>query len=130
MTVPSGVRLGRISQIALSVKDLGRAVQFYREKLGIPFLFEAPGLAFFQCGDIMLMLSLPSGPEFDHPAAILYFQVEDIEAAYQALLAREVPFIDSPHVVHRTPEYELWMAFFRDPDQNTLAIRAVRKPSP
>lgn len=121
------LRLGPISQIALAVQDVARSVEFYRDRLGVPFLFEAPGLAFFQCGDIMLMLSRPSTPEFDHPSAILYFQVGDINAAHQALLQRGVPFMDAPHVVHRAPELELWMAFFRDPDQNVLAIRMTRK---
>src|SRR5918993_1971489 len=119
--------LGPIAQIGIAVKDLARSIEFYRERLKLPFLFEAPGLAFFQCGDIMLMLSMPSAPEFDHPSAILYFRVEDIDAAYQALEDRGVPFIDRPHVVHRTAEMELWMAFFRDPDQNTLAIRMVKQ---
>jgi catechol 2,3-dioxygenase-like lactoylglutathione lyase family enzyme len=122
------VRLGPIAQIALSVQDVSRSTKFYRDKLRLPFLFDAPGLAFFQCGDIMLMLSRPSAPEFDHPSGVLYFQVDDITAAHQALLERGVPFIDAPHVVHRAPEMELWMAFFRDPDSNVLAIRMVRKP--
>jgi catechol 2,3-dioxygenase-like lactoylglutathione lyase family enzyme len=127
MTASDRVRLGRIAQIALAVKDLPRSIEFYRERLGLPFLFEAPGLAFFQCGEIMLMLSHPSSPEFDHPAAILYFEVADIESAHAALLSKDVSFIDNPHVVHRSPEMELWMAFFRDPDQNVLAIRMERK---
>ena len=122
------MRLGPIAQIAVAVKDVPRATGFYRDQLGLPFLFDAPGLAFFKCGDIMLMLSRPSSPEFDHPSAILYFQVEDIAAAYQALVRRGVPFIDAPHVVHRDSQMELWMAFFRDLDQNVMAIRMVRQP--
>ena len=129
MTESKEVRLGPIAQIAVRVKDVPRATEFYRDRLGLPFLFDAPGLAFFQCGDIMLMLSQPSSPEFDHPSAILYFQVEEISSAYQGLVRRGVPFIDPPHVVHRSSEMELWMAFFRDPDQNILAIREMRKPS-
>ena len=121
------VHLGPITQIAVRVTDVSRAAEFYRDRLGLPFLFDAPGLAFFQCGDIMLMLSQPSTPEFDHPSAILYFQVAEISSAYQGLVRRGVPFIDPPHVVHRSAEMELWMAFFRDPDQNVLAIRMVRK---
>ena len=75
----------------------------------------------------MLMLSNPSSAEFDHPSGVLYFEVEEINAAHRALAERGVEFIDLPHVVHRTPEMELWMAFFRDPDQNVLAIRMVKK---
>ena len=119
--------LGPIAQIAVRVRDVPQATAFYRDRLRIPFLFEAPGLAFFQCGTIMLMLSQPSSAEFDHPAAILYFQVEDIAAAYQALVERGVAFIDAPHVVHRDQVMELWMAFFRDLDGNVLAIRERRE---
>jgi catechol 2,3-dioxygenase-like lactoylglutathione lyase family enzyme len=118
--------LGPIAQIAVRVRDVSQATAFYRDKLRIPFLFEAPGLAFFQCGGIMLMLSQPSSAEFDHPSAILYFQVEDITAAHQALAGRGVEFIDAPHVVHRDASMELWMAFFRDLDQNVFAIRERR----
>jgi catechol 2,3-dioxygenase-like lactoylglutathione lyase family enzyme len=127
MNGPEEFRLGAITQIAVSVKDVPRATGFYRDVLRIPFLFEAPGLAFFQCGGIMLMLSRPSSAEFDHPSAILYFQVEAIDLAYQALVERGVDFIDSPHVVHRDPSMELWMAFFRDPDANVLALRMVKQ---
>ena len=90
MTGPDEIRLGPIAQIAVSVKDVPRATAFYRDQLRLPFLFEAPGLAFFQCGGIMLMLSRPSSAEFDHPSAILYFQVEAIDQAYQALVERGV----------------------------------------
>ena len=127
MNGPEEIRLGVIAQIALSVKDVPQATAFYRDKLGLPFLFEAPGLAFFQCGGIMLMLSRPSSAEFDHPSAILYFQVEAIDQAYQALVGRGVEFIDAPHVVHRDAQMELWMAFFRDLDGNVLAIRERRE---
>ncbi len=122
--------LSSIAQVAVRIHDIPRAVEFYRDKLGIPFLFEAPGLAFFQAGEIMLMLSHPSAPEFDHPASILYFQVDDIDRAYRTLAGRGVPFQDQPHRVHKAPDYELWMCFFHDPEQNTMAIREMRKPRP
>ena len=121
------VRLGPIDQIAVAVKDLPRATGFYRDQLALPFLFDTPGLAFFQCGEVWLMLSLPTSPEFDHPSAILYFRVDDIKAAHQSLMGRGVDFIDAPHVVHRDAQMELWMAFFRDPDGNVLAIREMRQ---
>ena len=120
---PSDVRLSAIRQIALTVHDLDRSVAFYRDRLGLAFLFQAPpGLAFFQCGEIRLMLSVPEKPEFDHAGSVLYFQVPDIVAAHASLAGRGVAFVDQPHIVHRAPNYELWMAFFRDPDENPLAI--------
>ncbi len=119
--------LSQIGQIAVRVRDLDRAVEFYRDRLGMRFLFAAPGLAFFQCGDVQLMLSLPEVPEFDHPASVIYFTVDDIDLAYQTLRGRGVEFRGEPHLIHRAESYDLWMAFFRDLDDSTLAIMA-RKP--
>ena len=118
--VPFG--LARIGQIAVVVHDVQRSVAFYRDLLGMKLLFEAPGMAFFDCDGVRLMLSLPSGPEFDHPGSILYFRVPDIQAAHQALRARGVSFLNEPHLIARMPDHELWMAFFRDPDGNPLQI--------
>jgi catechol 2,3-dioxygenase-like lactoylglutathione lyase family enzyme len=119
--------LSQIGQVAIRVRDIDRAVEFYRDRLGMRFLFTAPGLGFFQCGDVTLMLSLPEVPEFDHPSSVIYFAVEDIDLAYRTLRGRGVEFRDEPHLIHRAESYDLWMAFFRDLDDNTLAIMA-RKP--
>lgn len=115
--------LDRIRQIALTVHDLDRAVAFYRDTLGMRFLFRAPpGLAFFDCNGIRLMLSKPEAPGFDHPASVLYYGVDDIAAARDALVARGVTFESEPHVVHRTDGYELRIGSFRDSENNLLAI--------
>lgn len=118
--------LSQIGQIAVRVRDLDRAVAFYRDRLGMRFLFTAPGLAFFQCGDVRLMLTGAEAPEFDHPASVLYFSVEDIDVAYRTLHERGVEFRDEPHLIHRAEQYDLWMAFFRDADDNTFAIMSQK----
>ncbi len=119
--------LSRIRQIAQVTRDLPTATQFYRDRLGVPFLFEVPGqLAFFDCGGTWLMLSPPE-KEFDHPGSVLYFAVDDIDAAYRTLKERGVEFIDAPHLIADMGTYELWMAFFRDPDRNPLALRCEVK---
>lgn len=123
MSATESVRLGSIGQIAINVKDLGRAVQFYRDTLGLRFLFEAPPqMAFFDCGGVRLMLGVASEPAFDHPASIIYYRVHDIRAAHQALQQRGVVFITAPHLVARMPDHELWLADFRDTDGNVLAL--------
>jgi methylmalonyl-CoA/ethylmalonyl-CoA epimerase len=124
----NGVTLSRIGQIAIIVHDLPRAVTFYRDVLRMKFLFEAPNLAFFECGGVRLMLGLPDKAELDHPGSILYFVVEDIERAFQTLSGRGVTFEDRPHLVARLPDHELWMTFFRDLDSNVLALMAERRP--
>ena len=116
--------LSRIRQIALVVHDLPAAIAFYRDRLGMKFLFEVPGqLAFFDCAGVWLMLSPPEG-EFDQPGSCLYFEVADIHAAHRTLVERGVEFIDAPHRIADMGTYELWMAFFRDLDRNPLAIRS------
>ena len=111
-----------IGQIAIAIQDVQRAVTFYRDALGLDYLFEAGPLAFFMCGDVRLMLSRPESPEFDHPSSIIYFRVEDIDAARAELAGRGVPFDDEPHLIARMPDHELWMTFFRDPDRNLLGL--------
>ena len=122
MTTETTLGLSRIGQIAINVHDLGRATAFYRDVLGMKFLFEVPKMAFFDCGGVRLMLGLPETAEFDHPASIIYYRVEDIESAHRTLMARNVPFEAAPHIIARMPNYDLWMAFFRDPEGNLLAL--------
>jgi methylmalonyl-CoA/ethylmalonyl-CoA epimerase len=116
------VGLGQIGQIAVNVHDLEKAVSFYRDKLGMRFLFQAPKMAFFDCRGIRLMLGIPETPEFDHPSSILYYKVDDIHAAFETLTARGVRFKDKPHLIAKLPDHELWMTFFVDVDGNTLAL--------
>jgi methylmalonyl-CoA/ethylmalonyl-CoA epimerase len=128
-TAASPVSLSRIGQIAIVVQDVERATGFYRDALGMRFLFAYPGLAFFDCDGVRIMLSRPEKKEFDHPSSILYFKVADIQSTYESLRAKNVPFDDAPHIVHRAPEYDLWMAFFRDPDNNIFAIMSEEAKS-
>lgn len=114
--------LSRIGQIAITVKDVERSTAFYRDVLGMRFLFAFPGLAFFDCDGVRLMLTKPESKEFDHPSSVLYFRVADIDAAYQTLRSRNVDFVDAPHIVARMPDHDLWMSFFRDPDGNVFAL--------
>ena len=114
--------LERIGQIAVNVKSLERAVAFYRDTLGLKFLFEAPNLAFFDCGGVRLMLGPPEKPEFDHPASILYYKVADIAATHRRLVEKGVAFEAEPHLVARLPQHDLHLAFFRDSEGNLLAL--------
>ena len=122
MTPAVAFGLSQISQIAINVHDTGRAVAFYRDQLGIKLLFTAGNLAFFDCGGIRLMLTLPEKPEFDHPSSILYFKVADIQQAHATLSQRGVKFEDTPHLIARMPDHELWMTHFRDSENNLLSL--------
>ena len=120
--------VGSIGQIALTVADIKRAVAFYRDAVGLPLLFEAPpGLAFFNCGGIRLMLSLPEGEFQPGSSSVIYFKVTDIEGTHSQLKSRGVSFVDAPHLIAKLPDHELWMCFFRDPDGNTLALMEEKR---
>src|ERR1043166_6613304 len=111
----SALRLSEIGQIALPVRDLGRAIRFYRDTLGMKFLFDAPpALAFFDCDGVRLMLDRPEHEKFEHHSSILYFRVPDIDSAYAMLQSAGVRMEDAPHLIHRFPDHELWMCFFYD----------------
>ncbi len=118
----SDLSQSQIGQIAITVHDVPRAVTFYRDSLGLRLLFEMPRMAFFDCGGVRLMLGVPEKPEFDHPSSILYFKVPDLRQTHQTFVARGVEFVTPPHLIARMPDHELWMAFFRDLDDNTLAL--------
>jgi catechol 2,3-dioxygenase-like lactoylglutathione lyase family enzyme len=117
--------LRTIGQIHVSVTDVDRAVAFYRDVLGVPFLFRVQGqpMAFFDCDGLRLYLGVPESEAY-RARGMIYFEVDDIDEAYAALEERGVEFLDAPHVVHRTGDAELRMAFFVDPDGNNLALRA------
>jgi methylmalonyl-CoA/ethylmalonyl-CoA epimerase len=117
----------QIGQISMNARDIDRATTFYSETLGLKLLFRAGRLSFFDCGDVRLMVSPPETPEFDHPGSVIYFKVDDIEARYAALQARGVAFIGPPHLIARMPDHELWMAFFKDTEGNTLALMSEKR---
>ena len=119
-TEPFG--LSSIGQIAVNVHDVKKATEFYRDTLGMKFLFDAEHMAFFDCGGVRLMLSLPDKPEFDHPSSIIYYRVADIQSACDLLSSRGIQFEEKPVLVARLSDHDLWMAAFRDPDNNLLAL--------
>ena len=122
MSSSDGLSLSEIGQVALTVHDLEEATAFYRDVLGIPFLFDVPGMSFFQCGDIRLMLGETDSEQPSAGTSILYYRVDDIDAAHNALKKRGVEFVQEPVLVHKADDHELWLAFFTDLDGNTLAL--------
>src|SRR5215831_1890422 len=117
-----------VAQIMIPVQNLDRAVQFYRETLGIPFLFTAPPqMAFFQCGTVRLLVGVPPAGQSAQRGSAIYFQVTDIQSVYEALSGRGIEFQAKPHVVHRTGEMELWLSEFCDPDGNQLALMGQKR---
>ena len=119
--------LSQIGQISVNVHDLERAAAFYRDTLGMKHLFTVPKMAFFDCNGIRLMLGLPEKPEFDHPSSVIYFKVNDIQNTFQTFSEHGVKFEDAPHLIAKMPDHDLWMAFFRDSENNLLALMSEVK---
>ena len=120
--------LGEIGQIAITISDLEKAVVFYRDILGLKHLFSAPpGLAFFAAGNVRLMLSRPEKSDSEKFSSAIYFKVAEIEQTHDVLATRGVKFEAAPHRVAKMPDHELWMAFFRDPDGNLLALMCEKR---
>lgn len=118
----SDVSLGRIGQIAIAAKDVARATAFYRDVLGMKFLFEFPGLAFFDAGGVRLMLSRAEDPRFDHPASILYYKVDDIVGTHATLESRGVIVEEKPHMIAQMPDHDLWIGSYQDSEGNVFAL--------
>jgi methylmalonyl-CoA/ethylmalonyl-CoA epimerase len=120
--------LGQIGQIAIPVTDIDRAIAFYRDVLGMQFLFQAPpGLGFFDCGGVRLMLDGPAADQAGQ-SSVVYYKVADLEGAFATLVARGVVFEADPHLIAKMSDHELWMAFFRDPDANLIALMSEVRP--
>jgi len=112
-----------VGQILIPVENLEGATAFYRDTLGIPFLFSAPPqMSFFMTGNVRLLVGVPEDGQKPERGSMVYFKVADIKAVFATLVERGVRFAGEPHLVHRTPESELWLAEFRDPDGNGLAL--------
>jgi predicted enzyme related to lactoylglutathione lyase len=112
-----------IGQLLIPVEDLDRAILFYRDTLGLRFLFSAPPqMSFFQSGNVRLLVGVPETAGERMRGSMIYFFVKEIHAVHKTLVERGVAFQAAPHVVHRTPASELWLTEFRDPDGNHLAL--------
>jgi catechol 2,3-dioxygenase-like lactoylglutathione lyase family enzyme len=116
------VKLSRIGQIAINVRDVKRSIEFYRDTLGMEFLFEVPRMGFFNCDGIRLMLSQADESESSCASPVIYYGVDDIQQSFELLTESGVTFTSAPRHVATVGAVELWMAFFRDPDDNVVGL--------
>ena len=116
-----------VGQLLIPVTDLERAIAFYRDSLGLRFLFSAPPqMSFFQAGSVRLLVGVPESSRFSMRGSMVYFKVADIQEVFDTLQSRGVAMGDPPHMVHRTPTMELWLCEFTDPDGNHLALMSEK----
>ena len=126
----TNIGITAIGQISIIAHDLPRATAFYRDVLGLPLLFTAGNMAFFDCGGVRLMLGPASAPELDHPSSILYFRVPDIEAAHRRLVEMGVKIEAPPRLIAPMKTYDLWMVGFRDSEGNSMQLMSeVPRPA-
>jgi predicted enzyme related to lactoylglutathione lyase len=117
------MHIEKIGQIAIPVSDVDRAIAFYRDVLGLTFLFQAgPNLAFFDCGGVRLLLDKPETAEFERHSSVIYFSVSDIKSSFADVVEKGAEVAEQPHLIARLADREVWMGFFRDPDKNVLAL--------
>ena len=131
MNAQETISLGEIGQISVNAHDLERAVAFYKDTLGLKHLFSVPSrMAFFDCGGVRLMLAIPERPDLDHPSSIIYFKVQNIEQAHEVLASRDVHFETKPMLVAPMATHDLWLAEFRDSENNVLALMCEKPKHP
>lgn len=124
MAEQTGFALSKVGQIAVRVKDLDRATIFYRDKLGLKHLHQAPSVSVLDCGGTTLLLARPEAAE-DHPSSIIYFDVEDIQGAFKSLSDRGVSFVEKPNKVGSLGDVDVWIAIFRDSEENQMGLRSM-----
>ena len=123
-----GTRLSTIGQIAVTVSDVSTALGFYRDALGLTFLFSAgPNLAFLDAGGVRLMLTTPQGAGSVGHNSILYFKVSDIVAVHAAILERGAVDVQAPRLTAKMPDHELWIGEVRDPDGNLVGLMEEKR---
>jgi predicted enzyme related to lactoylglutathione lyase len=122
-------KLSDIGQIAITVSDVATALPFYRDVLGLTFLFSpGPNLAFLAAGSIRIMLSTPQGAGQPGHNSILYFKTTDIVAAHAAFVARGAASERTPGLVAKMPDHDLWLGFLRDPEGNLVGLMEEKRP--
>ena len=128
MSSPTPLVLSEIGQIAITVGDVARATAFYRDVLGLKFLFPAgPNMAFLAAGAVRIMLTTPQGAGSVGKNSILYFKVADIAAVHAAVVARGAEPASEPRMIAKMPDYELWMAAVRDPEGNVVELMEEKR---
>ena len=120
MPESTGFALNKVGQISVGVKDIDRATEFYRDKLGVKHLLKAPSVSVFDCGGSTLLLSLA-----DSSTSIIYFEVDEIQKAFETLKSRGVKMEEKPHVVGQLGKMDVWIAIFRDSEENLMALRSM-----
>lgn len=122
--MPAELSLSSIAHVRVNTHDIERSTAFYRDVLKVPFLFDFPGFAIFDCNGVRIILATPELPEEDHPSSIIAFRVDDIREACRVLSGRGVEFLGPPQIAFMLPEFDLWLCRFYDPDKNILALRS------
>jgi len=110
-----------ILQIAIVAKDIDRATAFYRDQLGLRFLFNAPSMAFFDCGGIRIYIDANAGSSAAGAPSI-YFRTGDIDLAHRTFKERGVEIHQAPGVIARLPDRDVWLMWVKDTEGNLVGV--------
>jgi predicted enzyme related to lactoylglutathione lyase len=124
MSEPTAFALTKVAQISVRVTNIDRATEFYQSKLGLQHLHKAPSVSIFDCGGVTLLLSLPE-KDSDNGCSVIYFDVAEIQSAFTTLSSRGVQFVGKPHIVGKLGKLDVWVAVFRDSENNMMGLRSL-----
>jgi len=121
-------RISKIGQLAITVSDVQKALEFYRDILGLEFLFSpSENLAFLKCGETRLMLSTPQGAGEIGKNSIPYFSAENVEQVYEQAVRSGATMERAPQLAAKMPDHELWIGFLKDPDENLIGLMEEKR---
>jgi len=116
----------KIDYVMVTVSDMERSVQFYRDVLGFTLRFQSSEWTEFETGSTTLALHGGGKPQVQQKDseskagfASLGLNVPDIDAAFRTLKSRGVVFVMDPLLRERE---RIKLAVFLDPDGLPISI--------
>lgn len=112
-----------LNQVTLPASDVGHSAEFYRNLGFTQIVANLPSYARFECpGGATFSLHRVDSVLADS-GVVVYFECAQLDATYQALLARGIKFDSAP-----SDQPWLWReAYLRDPDGNLLCLYQAGK---
>lgn len=121
-------KITELGQLAITVENVKRSLEFYRDILGLDFIFSpSENLAFLRCGATRIMLATPQGAGEIGKNSIPYFKLSNIEEFYKTAVANGARQEREPQLAVQMPDHELWIGFLKDPDENLIGIMEEKR---
>ena len=127
----ANVKLSKVSYVILFVRDVHKALEFYRDKLGMQVKSTSTGWAELDGGGVTIALHHHENGPTKRAEGMpqIVFEVDDITETYETLKSRGVSFLETPRLVHKSAGVMGLAAEFRDRDGNHLSVYGIIKSS-